>query len=334
MQSESNNVIESGDARVWGVEFSGPRGGGLLKCGAPPERAPLPTWLVSKSELFTAQRAASSSERRYFYLGAVTLHDHKSHGTLADVEIHSAPIDVRTFGVFSAICQRLAMPSEVHKIGGDDEACYLSCRHRLSISSGVFQNYPIARVHLAWTDLLRDLGMTDTGANRRVIRNAIENLENVTVSWSSGKAQSRLVCFLPCSPGCFNLLVSPLLWMAPESKRGVVWVDLAEQRMLRSAAAKRLHAWLSWWAPSSGGKGVRMHLLARHVWGERFDGLPFDGRAKQMIRAALHEVGSLPGWLVGEGAREMVYVSPPRYRAAKGRGKRLEPSANAAVGAV
>lgn len=149
MQFESSKVIERDEARVWGGDFSGPRGGGLLKCAAPPERAPVPTWLVSKSELFTAQRSASSMEHRSFYLGAVTLHHQENQGTLPDVEIHSAPIDVRTFGIFSAICQRLAMPSEVHKIGGDDEACYLSCRHRLGLSSGVFQNYPIARIHLA-----------------------------------------------------------------------------------------------------------------------------------------------------------------------------------------
>lgn len=273
--------------------------------GLPMERAPVPTWLVGIDELFMASRPADSESAIALRLKHTTLASTEGQSEFDCLTVFSKVLPPRAFDVLSAVCQRLAMPSE--------RTTFAACDARVP-SSSLFCSPPAAlrSVRLNWTDLLRTLGLTDTGRNRKTAKAALLGLSGITASWmhNGRRYDTSLLALFDLNSRSVEVVASPLIWIGPETRRCVAWIDLSAQRQL-SPAAKRLHAWLSWWAPVRGVASIRLELLQAHVWGARYVGRPHSVRGCRLLRPLLDEVKALPGWKVWTDARDMVYVSRP-----------------------
>lgn len=273
--------------------------------GLPMERAPVPTWLVGIDELFKASRPADSESAIALRLKHRTLASIDGQSELDRLTIFSKVLPSRAFDVLSAVCQRLAMPSE--------RTTFAACDERVP-SSSLFCSPPAAlrSVHLTWTELLRTLGLTDTGRNRKTVKAALVGLSGITAAWMHDERRydTALLALFDLNSRSVEVVASPLLWIGPETRRYVAWIDLAAQRRL-SPGAKRLHAWLSWWVPARGVASIRLELLQAHVWGARFVGRPHSVRGCRLLRPLLEEVKALPGWKVWTDERDMVHVSRP-----------------------
>jgi hypothetical protein len=251
------------------------RGGGLCERDLPPDRAPVPTWLAARSELFCIGKRRVPAGRTHIDLGVLALHADKGRRTAfpgATLDTLS-PLGPKCFSVLAAICQRLAMPSERRAVLASSGASYLQCRHGLGISDKLFIGTPLMHVQLKWADLIRTIGLVDTAANRHALRSALSNLAAMdvtvclTIEGVQRNCSSRLLWLAHADQSKVDIIASPFLWAAPVSKLAVTWIDLGEQRELKRAAAKRLHAWLSWFAPSNGRKGIESPRVSRRPVG-------------------------------------------------------------------
>lgn len=174
---------------------------------------------------------------------------------------------------------------------------------------------------LAFTTSLREMaeniGMTVTGPNLRAIKESLLRLSGVSFVIYKGEDetstfwQANLISNLAGVDGKIYVAVNPLLSKAlvgtPSS-----YINMAEQRLLNSDAAKRLHVWLSSWAPTESSRTIALDNLIQHVWGTEESSADAVRKRRGYLRKAIIEIGNLEGWLCEEDkSTNMVQVMRP-----------------------
>lgn len=174
---------------------------------------------------------------------------------------------------------------------------------------------------LAFTTSLREMaetiGMTVTGPNLKAIKESLLRLSGVSFVIYKGEDetstfwQANLISQLAGVDGKVYVAVNPLLSKALVGKPSS-YIDMREQRQLNSDAAKRLHVWLSSWAPTEEVRTIELDNLIRHVWGTEEITPEANRKRRVYLRKAISEIGSLEGWTCEEDkTKNMVQVKRP-----------------------
>ena len=174
---------------------------------------------------------------------------------------------------------------------------------------------------LAFTTSLRELaenvGLTITGPNLRAIKESLLRLSGVSFVIYKGEDetstfwQANLISQLAGIDGKIYVAANPLLSKALVGKPSS-YINMSEQRLLNVDAAKRLHVWLSSWAPTEEIRTVALDNLIQHVWGTEETSPDAMRQRRVSLRKAIVEIGNLEGWFCVEDAKtNLVQVRRP-----------------------
>jgi hypothetical protein len=112
------------------------------------------------------------------------------------------------------------------------------------------------------------------------------------------------------SDGEIRIGINPMLSKATQEAPST-FIDMREQRALKSDVSKRLHLWLSSWIGTNhttNERSINIDLLIPHIWGDTCIGDALYGRRK-MLKKAINEMNTLTGWkCIVHAATEKLFI--------------------------
>ncbi len=100
--------------------------------------------------------------------------------------------------------------------------------------------------------------------------------------------------------GTLDIVINNRLAMAAFGEAGFSYasIDLEERRQLRSDIAKAVHRFLVGWMWDKGERTISLDKLARHVWGDDWDGYTDGGKRCNLkkLKEGVLELNVLTGW--------------------------------------
>lgn len=163
-------------------------------------------------------------------------------------------------------------------------------------------------------ELTRTTGRKVNGQSAKRIVESLMRMAEVsfcicnTESPSSPVFQSQLISVVE-SERLLHVGINPCLTKAV-CEQPSTYVDMREQRVLKSDITKRLHVWLSSWAsPTANGRDQRISMdkLISHIWGDSTTGDALYARRKK-LHAAIAELNGLASWSCVLNANDIVHV--------------------------
>jgi hypothetical protein len=275
------------------------------------DKAPIPSWLTSAALWGSRRRGDAGIDK--LALGEVPLHFAEGATQFAEAELQGVgqlrPVDLRLLLV---VCQRVAMQSEREYVRPSDGEDYTQALRRLGWPEQVLRGCVVAWLELPVRGLLASLGLTDTGSNRANLKASLRRLESMDFSCvvDGSRFRWRMLDVFEESKTSIHVLLNPQLTYPGVFKRGVAWVDLEEQRSLKSEPARQLHAWLSGWC-SGGKRHIRFGNLLSHVWPDEPKSPDALRYRRKCLSDALDAIAGLPGWLVSEDSYGVVSITMP-----------------------
>lgn len=168
--------------------------------------------------------------------------------------------------------------------------------------------------------LAKAVGLSATGNNTQQVRNSLQRLSGTIMrfkkTWEGVEKEgsTRIIGVTGTQDELTIFLNGELSQRCLEHKG--VWINMREQRILQktSKPAKKLHAFLSFWASTSSIKVIGLDKLPKHVWGA----IPCSASAKKSrtrtILEALDHIAKLPGWtMVVDKERGQLKVKLPIF---------------------
>ena len=171
--------------------------------------------------------------------------------------------------------------------------------------AGSGQYLPLVAITTTAAEIAKGIGLSSTGTNSKTVLNSLERLSktkmtrtvrNPSDSSADGIGLTTVICMVAQANRKIAIALNAELSARCTNHKGVVWINMQEQRALESKPAKRLHAWLSAWACQYDKKTIGMDMLPAHIYG------PLKGTASAIhsrldtARAAVREIAALPGW--------------------------------------
>lgn len=153
-------------------------------------------------------------------------------------------------------------------------------------------------------EISKILGVTDSGANLKQIKESLLRLSGVTFVIYNGDDESsafwkaNLIGRMAGVDGKIMISINPWLCKALAGNQ-YTFVSMQEQRALKSEVAKRLHVWLSSWIKNGGSGKIALDLLIPHVWGDECEKDKLRKR-REYLRKALTEINTLEKWTCTE----------------------------------
>lgn len=201
--------------------------------------------------------------------------------------------------VFLAIHRLAAQPGRAERVGPNhDNPIFVTTRSMLDMS---YQATDLECLVLAAspTEIATTMGLAGNGQALKRIKESLDRLSKVflsihrseTIVWQS-KLLSSTLSNRKILVG-FNPLLSKALQGNPAT-----FIDMREQRALKSDTTKRLHVWLSCWLGinhSHQERKVDINNLIRHIWGDVSTGETLYSR-RTALKKVLSEMNSLTGW--------------------------------------
>ena len=154
-------------------------------------------------------------------------------------------------------------------------------------------------------EMAENIGLSVTGPNLKAIKESLLRLSGVSFVIYKGEEetstfwQANLISQLAGVDGKIYVAVNPLLSKALVGKPSS-YIDMSEQRQLNADAAKRLHVWLSSWAPTEEARTIALDNLIQHVWGTEEISAEAIRKRRTYLRKAIAEIGNLEGWTCEE----------------------------------
>ena len=216
--------------------------------------------------------------------------------------------------VFLAVLYLASVPGRANMVGTNhpDEKMR-EARNALGLMLGAADNACLVIATTA-RELTNALGLAISGPALTRIKESLKRLAGVSFSIApKGNDnpiwKSMLLSVIHLDGKNLLIGISPILSKAlNEKKAAKTYVDMKEQRVLTSDAAKRLHVWLSAWLRPTEMKSISLDLLVIHVYGDTGDGDTLHTR-RNTIKTSLRELGGKTVWecLPVEG-REMFSI--------------------------
>lgn len=187
--------------------------------------------------------------------------------------------------------------------------------------SGYEKMPPITGLRVRVPEIVAGLGLEPTGPNISAARARLDRLAQVTMSRFNAlggdgpfTARTRLIGVAPRENGVLAVLLNPEASDCIRYRRGAVWVNMREQRMLASKPSRRLHAWLCAWASTQLIRKVSLEVLIKHIWGQQPCSRQVLNSRRETLRKVIGEISALPGWVcVVDSAGDNLYVRKPLF---------------------
>lgn len=163
------------------------------------------------------------------------------------------------------------------------------------------QNNACLMIATTARELTNILGLSIGGPALARIMESLKRLAGVTLSIAqagTGNPIWKSQIFSLVNVDAKNILVgiSPMLSKTLDDKKAAkTYIDMKEQRVLTTDAAKRLHVWLSGWLRPTEGRTIHLDLLVRHVWGDAGTGDTLYTR-RGTIKQALTDLNEKTVW--------------------------------------
>ena len=201
------------------------------------------------------------------------------------------------------ICQLAAQPARV--FGVVPAAANTTAMTKSLNAVGLCSDLEHRGIKTTLPEIARGIGLTPTGTNShamleslnrlaatRMTRTVLDVNRNPTNKWG----QSNVIG-LVCGDEFQHIVLNIELTKACGVSGTVTWVNMRENRSIKSKPAKRLHAWLSNWASTRETRVVDLNLLPKHVWGHGSCTTSAAKSRAHTLRASIQEIASLPGWI-------------------------------------
>lgn len=248
--------------------------------------------------------------------------DYKTHYI-----IHwSAPeqLGITDQSVFIALHRLASDPQEPKSVWPDEQdAHWLSARNGLQLSENAAKD-PAYGLDTTYYELARVMGLAKSGTNAQTIERSLSKLANVRISiYKKTKPEeaswaSNLIAYRHQNDR-LAIVLNPLLSQAVRTGP-FSFINLAEQRQLKSEVSKRLHVWLTAWLPEGKQGKISIDKLIPHIWGDTIESA--QRTRKNRLRSALEELSKLNGWVCAECETTLnVVVIRPRLKSVKQRAK-------------
>ena len=220
-------------------------------------------------------------------------------------------LDITDQLVFFYLCQQAVITKK---------AIHIHAEHRqreavaaaLQIDQFIAPQDSLVGVKVTGAEIAKGIGLTSTGTNTQAMLASLERLANTAmqreVTASQGqtrRAKSTLI-------GCIDRGDYVSVALNPESSKAaidltnVAWVNMTEQRSLKSKPAMRLNAWFSAWASHSTIRTVSAEKLMVNIWGDAPATASRKKDRMRTLKAAITEVGALPGWMCQYDAKDKI----------------------------
>ncbi|EKD97012.1 MAG: DNA-binding protein-like protein [uncultured bacterium] len=204
--------------------------------------------------------------------------------------------------VFLAIHRLAVQPGRAEQVGqSHDNPLFVTIRSLLDMS---YQATDLECLVLmaSPTEIATTMGIAGNGQALKRIQESLDRLSKVFLSIHRSETPDTIVWqskLLSTTLSNRKILVgfNPLLSKALQGKPAT-FIDMREQRALKSDTTKRLHVWLSCWLGinhSHQERKVDMNHLIRHVWGDVSTGETLYSR-RTALKKVLSEMNSLTGW--------------------------------------
>lgn len=204
--------------------------------------------------------------------------------------------------VFLAIHRLAAQPGRAEQVGpNNDNPIFVTIRSMLDMSHEA-ENLGCLVLTASPTEISTTMGIAGNGQALKRIKESLGRLSKVilhiyrsetpdTIYWQSNLLSSA-ISNRKILVG-FNPVLSQALLGKPAT-----FIDMREQRALKSDITKRLHVWLSCWLGinhSHQQRKVDMNHLVRHIWGDVSTGETLYSR-RTALKKVLCEINTLSGW--------------------------------------
>jgi len=226
-------------------------------------------------------------------------------------------LGVEEQSVFYYLCQRATQSGAV--LDGKSEKAK-EYADSLGIS-GYETMPPIVGYRIRATEIVSGLGLDPTGPNTIAIKTRLSRLAQVTMSRFNGvdgdgpfTPRTRLIGVSPRDDGTVAVLLNPEASACITGRKGVVWVNMREQRQLASKPSRRLHAWFCAWASSHEIRKVAMEKLVKHIWGQQPGTRQLKNSRMEILRKVITDIAALPGWVcIVDSVADNLYVRKPLF---------------------
>lgn len=171
--------------------------------------------------------------------------------------------------------------------------------------AGSGQYLPLVAITTTAAEIAKGIGLSSTGTNSKTVLNSLERLSktkmtrtvrNPSDSSADGIGLTTVICMVAQANRKIAIALNAELSARCTNHKGVVWINMQEQRALESKPAKRLHAWLSAWACQYNKKAIGMGMLPRHIYGSLKGTASAIHSRLDTARTAVREIAALSGW--------------------------------------
>ena len=229
-------------------------------------------------------------------------------------------LDVRDQSVMLCLCQ-LGATADKHRKVNSDSSDWAEMSALIK-STGQGSTLPLIAVVTTAAQIAKVIGLNDSGSNSRSVEASLQRLSTVTMTRTvpdlvgeahmQSRGQSQLIGMKPLDGRNIMVVLNAELSHRCVDHKGVVWVNMREQRAIASQAGKRLHAHLCSWASSDEIKTTGLAKLPAHVYGTDHCSAGAMKSRVSAIRCAIGEIAALPGWycLIDEAKQQLKIRKP------------------------
>lgn len=214
------------------------------------------------------------------------------------------PLNITDQSVFLAVHRLASENGRVKQIGPKEESELMkSVRDALEMEHQA-SDLDVLVLETTQYEISQVMGVTDSGANFKQIKESLFRLAGVSFVIYKGEDETsafwkaNLIGKMAGIDGKIIISINPMLSKALAGGQST-FVDMREQRQLKSEVSKRLHVWLSSWIKHGESNKIKLDLLAPHVWGDECEKAKLRLR-RLYLREAIEEINSLLEWVAIE----------------------------------
>ena len=230
-----------------------------------------------------------------------------------------SPLNITDQTVFFAVHRLASEKGRVKTVGpSDDSPTMQDARNALKLKYDA-SDLNVLVLETTVNEIAQIMGITDSGANFKQIKESLIRLSGVSFVIFKGDDvttlfwQANLFSQMAGLDKRIAIAINPMLSRALVGGQST-FINMQEQRELKSEIAKRLHVWLSSWARDGVLAKIKRDSLMPHVWGDSdfvIDSVVLY-RRRTVLRKAINELGKLHGWTCNEDKQSgMVTIKRP-----------------------
>lgn len=214
------------------------------------------------------------------------------------------PLNITDQTVFLAVHRLASEKGRVKQVGPKEEVETMrAARDALKLKYDA-SDLDVLVLETTVNEIAQVMGVTDSGANFKQIKESLIRLSGVSFVIYKGDDvtslfwQANLFSHMAGLDKKIAIAINPMLSKALAGGQST-FVDMREQRQLKSEVSKRLHVWLSSWIKHGESNKIKLDLLVPHIWGDESEQNKLRKR-RSYLRNALIEIDALSGWECAE----------------------------------